>query len=1025
MTCIPPYVYCIGTYRFWISILCFFVWASGYAQTVYSIEDFQNYSVYHGLSDNSVNALTFDSLGYLWVGTKYGLNRFDGNSFDVFTIPSHPDVLPGNYISSMERYAPNKMYLCTRNGLGILDMHRLKLQRYKLADTTIIGEYMQKAYSMRWLTSDKLAVSSTTGFYVFNADGSIYFDYTIFQASDFGQKRISFGQEIFQIGPTDFLVYANKSRLYLYNVTSNTLDELNSDDSNQWNEFMPDKNNWTIKKQWGDRQYLLLGLTDGQLKYIDLDKGLSTTISIPNEILNELYWASYIFPLDSTHFAINYTNHGFILFSLDPKNGLIKRNPTIQLPEYRCNTILPDDLGHLWIGTDQGILHETTKPFIKSNKITIPDSENENQFISDVLPLDHKIVVATYNQKHALLLLNENFQLEKTIDFNSSQKMWNEVWRIHAIDSIVIWCETTAGPVSYELNTGKIQPLKEEIDIPDGTIILHPIINSSRVLIYSVLHNYIKIFDLNTKSLSNVEGPIRHSTQLKAQTYQDNWQNIWIYGDGLIKWHLPDNTIETDFGTPLLNQSSNILSITADKAQTVYITTESNGMFQYDQVSQHASALNMEGNNLAGTITALSPVINHNLWMWQSGRLVNYNTLNKTFWAFGNESGLPVENTSASFIKYSEPDNQFYFSTTKHILTFGFPKENSDKSHRIIIKEIAINNGRKIIHPGDQVTLRPKENSFTISVTNLDFEHEFEEIHYRLDESAWVPMNNGNATFINLDQGSHQLVFKAYGKQQRTQTEIMWLEVLPPYYRTGWFFTLALLALITIGGFLYHRQIKNLEEKSNLALELSEAEMKALHAQMNPHFLFNCLNTIKSLILQSKITEASRYLSIFSGLIRSNLDHSRQVFISLQEQMDYIEKYLQMEKLRFSNFTFELQVDPVVPLYDQEIPAMIIQPLVENAIWHGLQHSHEDKSIKISIYENNDRIFCQIDDNGIGLENAKKLPRKPHASISLGNIQNRIILLNRKYPHAYDLKLQDKTSMGQKGTMVIFSFNKQ
>lgn len=141
-----------------------FVWASGHAQTVYSIEDFQNYSVYHGLSDNSVNALTFDSLGYLWVGTKYGLNRFDGNSFDVFTIPSHPDVLPGNYISSMERYAPNKMYLCTRNGLGILNMHRLKLQRYKLADTTIIGEYMQKAYSMRWLTSDKLAVSSTTGF---------------------------------------------------------------------------------------------------------------------------------------------------------------------------------------------------------------------------------------------------------------------------------------------------------------------------------------------------------------------------------------------------------------------------------------------------------------------------------------------------------------------------------------------------------------------------------------------------------------------------------------------------------------------------------------------------------------------------------------------------------------------------------------------------------------------------------------------------------------------------------------------
>lgn len=123
--------------------------------------------------------------------------------------------------------------------------------------------------------------------------------------------------------------------------------------------------------------------------------------------------------------------------------------------------------------------------------------------------------------------------------------------------------------------------------------------------------------------------------------------------------------------------------------------------------------------------------------------------------------------------------------------------------------------------------------------------------------------------------------------------------------------------------------------------------MKALHAQMNPHFVFNSLNSIREMILNQETQEASRFLGNFAHLIRITLDQSRKSFISLRDTMDYLNRYIEMEKIRNPDFHFSMEVDKTLDPDDTILPPLLIQPFIENAIWHGM--NGEEKQIHILV----------------------------------------------------------------------------
>ncbi|MFB6457758.1 histidine kinase [Chitinophaga sp. Hz27] len=227
------------------------------------------------------------------------------------------------------------------------------------------------------------------------------------------------------------------------------------------------------------------------------------------------------------------------------------------------------------------------------------------------------------------------------------------------------------------------------------------------------------------------------------------------------------------------------------------------------------------------------------------------------------------------------------------------------------------------------------------------------------------------------------------------------------------------------------RKKQELEEQRKIQLEteyvkkLTEIELKAIRAQINPHFIFNCLNSIQLFVMQRDFEFAQKYLSDFSYLIRKTLDFSRRNFISLADEITYLNTYLGLERMRFENrMEYEIKVDPDIATAELEIPAMLLQPYVENAVKHGMTNTkHAIGKLSVRFVQTaSDMLECIIEDNGIGISRSKALRTLPkhHQSSGMEISQNRAELLNKMYNTEIQIEIIDKsaTDESDSGTVV-------
>ncbi|MBT7000482.1 MAG: histidine kinase, partial [Prolixibacteraceae bacterium] len=187
--------------------------------------------------------------------------------------------------------------------------------------------------------------------------------------------------------------------------------------------------------------------------------------------------------------------------------------------------------------------------------------------------------------------------------------------------------------------------------------------------------------------------------------------------------------------------------------------------------------------------------------------------------------------------------------------------------------------------------------------------------------------------------------------------------------------------------------------------KLRELELTAIRSQMNPHFLFNSLNSVQNLVQQNKGREAHLYLADFAGLIRKVLQNSEKEEVSLAEELEMTEQYLNLEKLRF-DFDFKISVNENIDANNTMVPAILLQPFAENAVIHGLQSKPENRRLKIDILKESTGIKVIIEDNGIGRDAAKKIAKAKNGKGSK-MIQERLKILQEKQGEKYSLEIID------------------
>jgi tetratricopeptide (TPR) repeat protein len=235
-------------------------------------------------------------------------------------------------------------------------------------------------------------------------------------------------------------------------------------------------------------------------------------------------------------------------------------------------------------------------------------------------------------------------------------------------------------------------------------------------------------------------------------------------------------------------------------------------------------------------------------------------------------------------------------------------------------------------------------------------------------------------------------------QQQQLQRSSMLKKIL-----IGGSLTLVLLGMIVFRNLILKRRNEKLQsERTQAALQhkTAELEMQALRAQMNPHFIFNSLNSINQFILENDKAQASEYLTKFSRLVRLILQNSQADLILLESELEALQLYLELEALRFNHhFDFIIKVDDDVDVSILKVPPLIIQPYAENAIWHGLMHKKEKGFLEIDLSQKEDVLYCRTIDDGIGRQKAAELKNKftsTHRSMGMRITADRIELLQHQ-----------------------------
>ena len=236
-------------------------------------------------------------------------------------------------------------------------------------------------------------------------------------------------------------------------------------------------------------------------------------------------------------------------------------------------------------------------------------------------------------------------------------------------------------------------------------------------------------------------------------------------------------------------------------------------------------------------------------------------------------------------------------------------------------------------------------------------------------------------------------------------------QIARPFWRSLWFYTLMFLLAGGIGAFITTSNVRRANRRIAAERELKASQLTALRAQMNPHFVFNALNSIQEFILTSNSRYANRYLSQFARLMRNVLNFSDKGQISLKKEIETLQLYLSLESLRFGDqFTYHFEVDEGIEPESCQIPPMLLQPFVENAIKHGLMHKNGSKNLYLRFYPQDNYLICEIEDDGIGRARSSEIRKRnpnlyPSKAISL--TKERLQLLSAVTSYTLEVKVHD------------------
>lgn len=996
----------------------------------------ENARIEKGLSQNTVNALLQDSDGFLWIGTWDGLNKFDGYSF---TTLNKENGLSNEAIRALYQFG-NTLWVGTESGLNGINLTDGSIRQFFAiqGDTASLSDNW-----INHITSDhrgKLWISTARG--LTELDPETYQFRQVF-SRDYGNPiRSNDFKMLTQDKSHNYWIATSHGLVFVDHLTQQVTRFFHSPaDSTS----LPDNQVNCLLIDPSDQ--LWIGTKNGvarfnaEKKSFYLPKNLSLTKNsgAQSEVLSLIYD-------DKNMLWIGTNGQGLYLYDVQIQllsHVQHRPNEKNSLSDNRIFSLYHDKQGVFWIGSFNGLNKvNDNAPRFRTFRF---DPDNENSLINNSVWTfeeghDGDIWIGT---EDGISILNRKTETFSSLRFNPNQAnslSGNQIRTIRKDQEHNLWIGTRYNGLNrYNPQTKSftrfVNDPKNEASLPDDFVL--SVATGHFPFIWIGTEKGLGKLNTQTNTFKNYYSNLKATNSLPDNKVYDvivdSKNRLWVCtADGLARYREATDDFEI-FKIPVFsNQRTDLavnkfFSIRESRDGTFWLGTRSGGLVHFN-ADENAFDVYTEREGLPNNVTYLAiEDMKGDIWITSNWGLTRFDPDRNVFTNYEVTDGLQSNEFNFNAGMRSKSGELFFGGMNGFNIFMPEDITVNTKAPVIQITAYKLFNTlqNKQLRDGDTLVLRYDDNVFSFEFSALDFTNPAKiKYRYLLEgyNSSWIERDADQryAEYAKVSPGTYQFHVNA------TNSDGFWGEkgisltiiIRSPWYGT-WVFRVALLLLIVLGIYLIiymrMRSIRrtHVVEMKYLALEkqLFALEQKALQLQMNPHFLFNSLNSIQSFIISNDINNAIHYLSKFSLLMRRTLANSRESYVSLRDELQALQLYVEIEKLRFNDkFDYVFYVDPNIDEGFIEIPPMIIQPYVENAIIHGLMHKTEKGSLLISLNMINDNILVSIEDNGVGREKAAEIRRESgieRKSRGMMITSERLEILNQYTNETYTVNVID------------------
>lgn len=974
-------------------------------------QSFQHITTNDGLSQNSVISIAQDSFGFIYFATQDGLNRYDGTNFTVFE-EFFLDVTRANFSQL------GKIYVDKDNSIWITTLEGQLKRKTNEVNTFQIIPGIQEASCIIQVSDNFYYVGSfSRGLFELSIQedkievNHLLDDITVnlIEAHD-DVLFLATSKGVIKYTPNHASILFPSLQEYQINKLLFHDDKLfistygngvfQSDDLKTVKHVPLVPTNLNVQDILIDKRDRLWIATYGDGLYLVKDDVLYTYVYEAQNIYS-INYNDILSIYEDANFNIWFGTDGggVSLINADQKEIYSITNSRIPVthPVDVPRAISTDSKGNIWIGTSGKGLTVTNKDLSEFRHYSKElNNIQSNRIVSLLHDSDDNLWIGT--QGDGLLKLDSSSEEIKQIKNVPCETIWDiaeggedHVWICSRNQGLLLLNTKNNSWQSYNTENSKIK---------SNNIRVLQIGLSNHIVYLGSQEGFIIKYNIKTNEFNNLEFSEFSTGAIKSLCLHNNQLLIGTQKSGILILDLLTGS-KTELNKSNGLKNNVIYSILPQNKN--YVWTSSNlGISQLD-----LSLLGKADSNI---------VRQH----------------------FTNENGLGCNefNTGAF---HNDNLGNLYFGGIDGVYYFNpnFILKNTKPVNVLLLDLITTDSeGKHVteIFDKDAIDLDYRQRNFQIRYvaqeydmnSNTSFKYKLEGIN-----NEWISNeSNQLVNFSNVPPGNYFFTVKASntdGIWNQSSTTIG-INIIPAFWQTIWFKIIVFLLLFLAIYNLFKFRISQIRRTAILKERTLKAESRALKAQMNPHFIFNSLNSIDNFIINNKPEIASDYLTKFSKLMRSILEFSNRDKISLAEELGNLSVYLQMEQLRFDKkFDYKINVEEDIDTSKIFIPTMVVQPFVENSVWHGLIQKPTEGFIEIDIYRNNSNLKIDIVDDGIGRQKANALKSKTatkRKSFGMKITHERMRLLEKLEGKGASIEVNDLIDGNNKptGTKVSIQF---